>query len=515
MTPQIRDFDPTWNYPYDVRLTPAPVPESGIFDAPQIKVCINGAWATHVDGVLGRLIEPDAWTGTDEETMFAVQQIRELLAVLSQVSEGCDAMPITNIRINSCNLEIQVDGVDDWIVVGDISECATGETGPAGPPGADGADGVDGAPGADGASPEMRVFEEVIQWRQDDDDPTWTDLIELEELEGPQGNPGPTGATGPTGPQGEPGEPGEDCDCVTPGPAYVPPEETLDIQCSIAINEAKYVRGLWDKAYEDDGGNISDYINLLITGSALLAIFFPVAGIGALIGSIMVGILVSINDQETNQFDNEYEEKLRCWLYCLLIDQGKTTIDQAIIDAWVALIETGSNPYEALAAQLIQNTPISEFQWIAYASSEVDPAACDCDCDDDEPEVCATYDFRVDDGGFLPVSGSCITWVSGDGWRRPASGCTPTTIFKAVNAVVTAVEWEITPAESLAAMSALDGLTTIVTSYGGPVTPTNGGAGRRRYEFPEPTFVTQLNFALRSTSSVTRYNHEVVIECAT
>jgi hypothetical protein len=52
--------------------------------------------------------------------------------------------------------------------------------------------GGDGTPGADGASAEMRRQGDEIQWRQSDDDPTWTTLFNLSEI---AGTPGADGAS--------------------------------------------------------------------------------------------------------------------------------------------------------------------------------------------------------------------------------------------------------------------------------------------------------------------------------
>jgi len=55
---------------------------------------------------------------------------------------------ITDIRINGCNLEVQIDNDPTWIVKGDITDCVVpgppGETGPPGPPGPIGPPGEDG-----------------------------------------------------------------------------------------------------------------------------------------------------------------------------------------------------------------------------------------------------------------------------------------------------------------------------------------------------------------------------------
>jgi hypothetical protein len=396
-----------------------------------------------------------------------------------------------------------------------------GPVGPQGPPGEDGADGEDGAPGADGedgapgtngtngASVELRVFEGWIQWRQDDDSPTWTNLIALEDLEGPQGNPGaqgPPGEDGEDGAQGPPGEDGEDCECDSPPPPYEPPEVTDGIQCAIAINEAKYIRGLWDKAYEDNGGFIADYIGSIVTAAALAAIFLPGVGIPAAIIAVFVGVLVAINDLESNEFDDEYEEKLRCWLYCILIEQDKTVIDQAVVDAWVAEVETGSNPYEALAAQLIENTPLSQLQWIAYASSEVNPEACDCDCEEDICEG-TPFDLAITDASFTPAD-ICITYVGGTGWTRPATGCDGLYVERPVGKSVEwfECEWNMSGRNmgttgTLRVYDENDDEIILVEGDVEILTPIHGGDRRRKYSLSGCPYVSKVRVFLQSSGT--------------
>jgi hypothetical protein len=131
------------------------------------------------------------------------------------------------IRVIDCKLEQSADGVT-WTEVYDLTTCL--------PEGIDGADGasvemrvegayiqwrqsdddptwtnlialsaITGAPGTpgtngiDGASPEMRVSGGYIQWRQSDDDPTWTNLIAVADLKGDQGIPGTPGKDGTAG----------------------------------------------------------------------------------------------------------------------------------------------------------------------------------------------------------------------------------------------------------------------------------------------------------------------------
>lgn len=76
------DFTPEVLRPYDVRFRPFDVPSPGVFDSPVICLKVNGSWASHVDGVLERLLYRDAWTGNDSEIERAIREVRKLLAAL-------------------------------------------------------------------------------------------------------------------------------------------------------------------------------------------------------------------------------------------------------------------------------------------------------------------------------------------------------------------------------------------------------------------------------------------------
>lgn len=68
-----------------------------------------------------------------------------------------------------------------------------------------------GTDGNDGAAAELRVYNGYVQWRQSDDDPTWSNMF-------PVPSDGAPGAVGPPGPEG-------DCDCddiVDPSPPQPP-----------------------------------------------------------------------------------------------------------------------------------------------------------------------------------------------------------------------------------------------------------------------------------------------------
>lgn len=73
--------------PYDPRRDPAPVPSAGVFDSPYVVLCLNSEWAGHIDGLLDRLLYPDAWRGTDAEIESAITQVNQLLVKLAQIRE--------------------------------------------------------------------------------------------------------------------------------------------------------------------------------------------------------------------------------------------------------------------------------------------------------------------------------------------------------------------------------------------------------------------------------------------
>lgn len=96
------DFVPEVRRPFDIRIDPFVPPETGILDSPTVCVRVNGKWASHVDGVLDRLLYRDAWVGTDSEVDRAIGEIRLLLASIGAggtLKERCAEYPASNLRI--------------------------------------------------------------------------------------------------------------------------------------------------------------------------------------------------------------------------------------------------------------------------------------------------------------------------------------------------------------------------------------------------------------------------------
>lgn len=117
------DFRPELIYPYDVRLSPLPVPTPAIFDNPSRTICINIQWASHIQGLLDRLMYEDAWTGDEAEFERAKQEIIRLSAALGGTSEegdcindmGCCDENLTAYRINGDGtIQETTDGGATW-----------------------------------------------------------------------------------------------------------------------------------------------------------------------------------------------------------------------------------------------------------------------------------------------------------------------------------------------------------------------------------------------------------------
>lgn len=71
----------------DPRPRPLPAPSTEWDATPYRKLTVNAEWATHMIGVLDRLLELDAWSGTESEVFAALQQVEEIQAQLSTPCE--------------------------------------------------------------------------------------------------------------------------------------------------------------------------------------------------------------------------------------------------------------------------------------------------------------------------------------------------------------------------------------------------------------------------------------------
>jgi hypothetical protein len=109
-------FVPEIVYPYDPRLRPVPPPDTGIFDCPQVQVCINSKWISHLDGLIERLLFRDAWLADETEIDRATGEIAKLLSVLKVDNMSCCCGNTFPTRINeNGELEISYDGGITWV----------------------------------------------------------------------------------------------------------------------------------------------------------------------------------------------------------------------------------------------------------------------------------------------------------------------------------------------------------------------------------------------------------------
>jgi hypothetical protein len=74
----------------------APRPSAGVFDSPAIPICLNTEWASHLDGLLQRLLCAAHWDGTETEVEATVQQVQTLIAKLADIQE----CPTTEARVH-------------------------------------------------------------------------------------------------------------------------------------------------------------------------------------------------------------------------------------------------------------------------------------------------------------------------------------------------------------------------------------------------------------------------------
>lgn len=474
-------------------VSPVPIPDVAWNETPTRCIRVNAQWCSYILGALECLDQPDVWQGTDEQIFDARQQVREIMLAVMGAQE-CEEELLNYVKyIGDCNSEgllvTQVIGGSEGTARIDISSCIPQVT--------DYVRSIAGCTGGSieiesvvaGGEPETAYLNIAAclegEFLTSDDlpplpvpsligDNLWFDTdgngiadVNVGNVRGEQGEagaPAPVPGVFISGTDlyfdadgddtyvnlgrvvGSDGEDGEclGCDAVPP-PAQTNQPSNDGLRCSVAINEARYLRSLWDKAYSDTDGIIAGIRDGLITTATMIAYFFPGVAVVAAIASATATLFQGINDLESNEFDDDFEEKVRCDLYCVLKDQNKTIIDQDVIDAWEAAVRLGTNPYEAFAADLISLSPIAEFQWMAYASSAVDPAAClECDCDDEPPDLCdglhvmnvnaavateqsSTFTlpvgccYRITWAGTVRVGGTAGSPLMGDGNLQQAS----------------------------------------------------------------------------------------------
>ncbi|MCZ7545752.1 MAG: collagen-like protein [Anaerolineae bacterium] len=296
-----------------------------------------------------------------------------------------------------------------------------------GDPGEDGADGAPGPPGAagaDGASAELRVYEYTdpegpqygerwIQWRQDDDSPTWTDLVSLAALTGPQGPPGLDGVDGLPGAPGAPGE------CI-PYPGDATQGGDVDQEwCGAATYLTDFLDGLLRDvlARIAAGSSVAAFLQDLL--AATVVAIPVVAAIKASWDAI--AMKYALIDAEA---DSTFWGQVKCALYAA--QPTGNAFSATTLEAWRTQILSLPNAPNAApeVAGMLGWLTLGEWQRKAWIGSLAPSALCAAECPgEDVPEVCVVKTLAW---ATAPIG---VTYVGDNYWditlvQDQVSGCT-------------------------------------------------------------------------------------------
>jgi hypothetical protein len=340
------------------------VPTAGIFDGPALCLpAVNVVWFSHLLGVLEVLATDDSWVGDDATRAAAQQEIERFFAAVGD----CTDVGITAIRVNGCNLEIQMNGSPTWIAVGDLTACQV--AGPAGPAGPMGPEGPAGPMGPAGPAGPMGPAGSA----------------------GPMGPAGPAGPMGPAGPQGPKGEDGL---CGDPGdPGDPSGEATNQKRCGVAVRVGNYVISKY-----------SDLLNRIIASAAAYEAItsfvdvFPIFGpsIGVLLDTFST-MSSAVAQSLIADLDTDAKQQIKCKLYCCLANAGNITA--AIRSAWADGVRN-SSLYLLLATSIsgfIDATPVSSLRQQALIGWAQPSNECEVLCVCDTP----TWEIVRLDSGFV------------------------------------------------------------------------------------------------------------------
>lgn len=331
---------------------------------------------------------------TDYEQQTAYQFIGAQL--INMVQLLTEALPG-----EAFNLEIVADENGDWVLTLTYPETLQGE---------------------DGASVEMRVSGGFIQWRQDDNDPTWTNLIALSALQGPQGEQGEPGEQGAPGAGGVHGE----------VPASITPdtETAQQAECNLAYGLGEYLQKQFHNAltlleqWATAGKIVSER-------AADIADSVPIMGgpIAAVINACSVSAELA---EELMEWSNtaDWLEWIQCELFCDLRGTGPSFTEEELSNALgemtVAaaalppqgplLIEIG--PAFALFLLALNTTEV--FRRAAFYANE-EQFCEECSCWDDS--WCEDFDLTASDGGWAVWSSRGVSGSrDSSGWHTALTG---------------------------------------------------------------------------------------------
>ena len=275
--------------------------------------------------------------------------------------------------------------------------------------------------GAPGASVEMRVHDGYIQWRQSDDNPTWTNLVALVDLQGP---PGPQGEQGPPGPPGEPGPPGTGVLGEQANPS-VDPENPQQGICNLAYGLGTYLAEKFHnfltlaEQYSTAAGIVAERMADIVDA-------IPIIG-GAPAAIMNLSTVTATLAEELMEWSNteDWRDWIRGRLFCNLHNAG-TDITIQEFSAALDLLAIDAAVLPPQGPLLIVIGPVFSGFVLALNDAELYRRANfwvnqDAFCEDMEcwsNEWCHTFDFTVSDGGWesFAAAGGAV-YVAGQGWR--------------------------------------------------------------------------------------------------
>lgn len=89
----------------------APVPSAGVFDSPGVQICLNTEWVSHLDGLIGALLERTAWVGTETEIDTAIQEVHKLLVKFCDVGD-CQ---VVMVQVGDIKQGVQYGDHNGWL----------------------------------------------------------------------------------------------------------------------------------------------------------------------------------------------------------------------------------------------------------------------------------------------------------------------------------------------------------------------------------------------------------------
>ena len=357
---------------YDASPLGMPVPQTGIFDAPNVCLVINTAWIPFLTGVLDRLKWPDVWQGDEAAKNAAFDQIEHLLAAL-QSGEGCAVSGIEDIRMNAdCTaVEVYIDGA--WVEKLPAVKLY--------PPAYLSNIGTDGT---------NTIFE--LSTREDCDAYDTTDVTALT-----------------VGPPGEPGNPGADGTCVDCGDTSSEAEIT---DAGAACGIAQYVIPWHEGRFQDMLDILDTSLNLGELVADLMLTWAQVSPITEAVVEAAVNAVTTTAAALRSDVPTTKLEEWQCSLYCAFKDEP--TFSKAKFDEWLSAEKAASSALGQTVWLLLMGMYGGQELNRRFIIGALTPSTTCATLCDECPDNCTLNSF-AESGGDWTGQDSNVIW-SGGAW---------------------------------------------------------------------------------------------------